>query len=163
HIVAIHQVGEDRGVPFLAMPFLKGESLDQRLKREGKLPLGEVLRIGRETALGLAAAHAHGVVHRDIKPGNLWLEAGSQRVKILDFGLARQEGSDIQLTQAGAVLGTPAFMAPEQAQGKAVDARSDLFSLGCVLYRMATGVLPFTGPDTMSLLLALTTQEPQPP
>jgi WD40 repeat protein/serine/threonine protein kinase len=163
HIVAIYHVGEERGVPFLAMPLLKGESLDERLKREGTLPPAEVVRIGRETALGLAAAHAQGVIHRDIKPGNLWLEGGSQRVKILDFGLAYQAGSDVHLTQSGAILGTPAYMAPEQAQGKKADARSDLFSLGCVLYRMSTGQLPFQGTDTMSMLLALVTQDPTPP
>ena len=90
HIVTIYQVGEDRGVPFLAMEFLEGESLDDRLKqRAGRLPLAEVLRIGREIAEGLAAAHERGLIHRDIKPANLWLEGNAGRVKILDFGLAR--------------------------------------------------------------------------
>jgi WD40 repeat protein/serine/threonine protein kinase len=163
HIVTIHQVGEDRGVPFLAMPLLKGEPLDERLKREGRLPLAEVMRIGRETAEGLAAAHEQGLVHRDIKPANIWLEAGRQRVKILDFGLARVAGGDVNLTQQGAIVGTPAYMAPEQAQSQPVDARSDLFSLGCVLYRMATGKLPFNGNDAMALLISLVTDTPQPP
>jgi serine/threonine protein kinase len=162
HIITIHQVGEARGLPFLAMPFLQGEALDGRLGREGRLPVAEVLRIGRETAEGLAAAHAHGLVHRDIKPANLWLEGPHGRVKIVDFGLARSTTGDAQLTQLGAILGTPAYMAPEQAEGDAVDARADLFSLGCVLYRMSTGLLPFRGETTIATLLAVATEAPQP-
>ena len=145
HIVPIHQVGEDRGVPFIAMPFLKGEPLDERLKREGALPVAEVVRIGREAAERLAAAHAVGLVHRDIKLANLWLEAPKGRVKILDFGLARATAQDAGLTQQGTIIGTPAYMAPEQARGDNVDARSDLFSLGVVLYRLCCGKQPFQG------------------
>jgi serine/threonine protein kinase len=163
HIVHIYQVGEERGVPFLAMPLLKGETLHDRLKREGKLPLPEVLRIGRETAEGLAAAHERGLIHRDIKPGNLWLEGKRGRVKVLDFGLARAAGQEGLLTQPGVILGTPAYMAPEQAKGEAVDARADLFSLGCVLYCMATGELPFQGGDVMSVLRSLTQDTPKAP
>jgi len=163
HVVTIHHVGEDRGVPFLAMQFLQGESLDDRLKREGKLPVPEVLRIGREMAEGLAAAHERGLVHRDIKPGNVWLEGKSGRVKLLDFGLARVSGDEPHLTQTGNMLGTPAYMAPEQAGGEEVDARCDLFSLGAVLYRLCTGELPFKGNDTMSILLSLATHQPKPP
>jgi eukaryotic-like serine/threonine-protein kinase len=186
HIVTIYRVGEDRGVPFIAMPLLKGEPLDQRLKREPALPIADVLRIGRETALGLAAAHATGLIHRDIKPANLWLEtkdegrgmkaekaggAGSSfilhpssfRVKILDFGLARAAVDSRQLTQQGAIIGTPAYMAPEQAAGEAVDRRCDLFSLGCVLYRLATGTPPFKGSDTITTLIAVATASPVPP
>ncbi len=170
HVVTIYQVGEDRGVPFLAMEFLEGEPLDARLQREGRLPVPEVLRIGREMAEGLAAAHTRGLVHRDVKPANVWLEgepgasATGGRVKILDFGVARaasQEGA--QLTQQGAIIGTPSYMSPEQASGKPADARSDLFSLGCVLYRMATGQLPFQAEDTIATLLAVVTEEPPPP
>jgi WD40 repeat protein len=166
HIVSIYQVGEERGVPFLAMEFLEGEALDQRLEREGKLPAAEVVRIGREAARGLAAAHARGLVHRDIKPGNLWLEAGSGRVKILDFGLARPSGAERgqeRLTQDGAIIGTPAYMAPEQVSGKQTDARSDLFSLGCVLYQMCIGRTPFKGSDMVSLLMAVATEQPRAP
>jgi len=172
HIVAIYQVGEDRGVPFIAMPFLKGEPLDERLKRDKVLPLADVLRIGREVATGLGAAHAAGLVHRDIKPANIWLEAlpgepGASatggRVKILDFGLARAAADNAQLTQQGAIIGTPAYMAPEQATGQAVNARCDLFSLGCVLYRLCTGELPFKGSDTVSTLVAVATDNPPPP
>ena len=169
HIVTIHQVGEDRGAPYLAMEFLEGESLDDRLKREGKLPLADVLRIGREMADGLAAAHERGLIHRDIKPANVWLEAslarkgGESRVKILDFGLARAATGEAHLTQPGAIVGTPAYMSPEQGQGKNVDPRSDLFSLGCVLYRMATGAAPFRGTDMISTLMAVATENPTPP
>ena len=156
HIVIIYQVGEDRGVPFLAMQFLQGESLEDRLAREGKLPVAEVLRIGREIAEGLAAAHARGLIHRDVKPGNIWLEGAVEaRVKLLDFGLARAVAENTQMTQQGAIVGTPAYMAPEQASGAAVDARCDLFSLGCVLYQMSTGQLPFQGTNTISVLLAV--------
>jgi eukaryotic-like serine/threonine-protein kinase len=160
HIVAIHEVGEDRGVPFIAMPLLKGESLDERLARASCLPLAEVLRIGRETALGLAAAHTAGLVHRDIKPANLWLEINTGRVKILDFGLARAAADDAQLTQQGVILGTPAYMAPEQASGAAIDHRCDLFSLGCVLYRISTGEPAFHGTDAIATLLAVATSSP---
>jgi serine/threonine protein kinase len=163
HIVPIYQVGEDRGVPFIAMPFLRGEPLDQRLARQGRLDVGEVLRIGREAAAGLAAAHTKGLVHRDIKPANLWLEEQTGRVKILDFGLARAAAETGQLTQSGVIVGTPEYMAPEQGRGKAVDARCDVFSLGCVLYRMATGRMPFRGTDLISTLMAVATEEPRPP
>ncbi len=163
HVVTIHQVGEDRGAPFLAMEFLEGEALEDRLKREGKLPLTEVLRIGREIADGLQAAHEHGLIHRDIKPANIWLEGKRGRVKILDFGLARSSADDVHLTQSGAIVGTPAYMPPEQARGDAVDGRCDLYSLGCVLYRLSTGELPFKADNTMSLLLALAIDQPKSP
>jgi serine/threonine protein kinase len=174
HIVHIYQVGEDRGVPYLAMEFLEGEPLDERLKGSEPLSLAEVLRIGREIADGLEAAHLRGLVHRDIKPANIWLETRSDgrgtrdsslapRVKILDFGLARAAGGESHLTQTGAIVGTPAYMAPEQAQGKLLDHRCDLFSLGCVIYRMCTGAAPFKGSDTISTLMAVASHTPQAP
>jgi serine/threonine protein kinase len=163
HVVTIHQVGEDRGVAFLAMQFLEGETLEERLRREGVLSADEVRRIGREMAEGLALAHAHGLIHRDIKPANVWLEAGTGRVKLLDFGLARLTREDAQLTQEGAIVGTPAYMAPEQARSQSLDARCDLFSLGAVLYRLCTGRVPFEGPDTMGTLTALLLDAPPPP
>jgi serine/threonine protein kinase len=163
NIVHIYQVGEDRGVPFLAMQLLEGEALYTRLKRETTLPVAEVLRIGRELALGLAAAHKRGLIHRDVKPANLWLEGETRRVKILDFGLARATHEQTQLTQTGAILGTPAYMAPEQAQSTTVDHRCDLFSLGCVLYRMCTGEMPFKGHDTLSIIMAVALHPPAPP
>ncbi len=189
HIVPVYQIGEDRGVPFIAMPLLHGETLEERARRDGPLPIAEVLRVGRELARGLAAAHERGLIHRDVKPGNVWLEAGAGRVKILDFGLVRAvrearpdvAGSPLEsaggapstvpgaphdsgqaLTQQG-VVGTPAFMAPEQALGVSVDARCDLFSLGCVLYYLGTGRLPFQGPDVRSTLLAVASKDPAPP
>jgi formylglycine-generating enzyme required for sulfatase activity len=161
-VVTIFQVGEDRGAPFLAMEFLEGEPLDDRLRREGRLPLAEVLRIGREIALALAAAHARGLVHRDIKPANLWLEGPTGHVKVLDFGLAWAQATQAHLTQSGLIVGTPAYMAPEQAEGKPADPRCDLFSLGCVLYQMNTGSLPFHGESTIAVLRALALHEPPP-
>lgn len=156
NVVAIYQVGEVNGLPYLAMPLLKGESLEARLLRSGKFSLTEVVRIGRETAEGLYAAHQRGLIHRDIKPANLWLEEGTGRVKILDFGLARAPTSeDQQLTQPGLVMGTPQYMAPEQANAGEVDHRCDLFSLGCVLYRMATGDMAFKGNTTLAVLRAI--------
>ncbi len=185
NIVRVYQVDEDRGVPFLAMEFLKGEPLDVRLERETVLPIDDVLKIGREMAQALRAAHSHGLVHRDIKPGNVWLEIkdegermkdeeetvasslsvqpSSFRVKILDFGLARASQQDSGLTQQGAIIGTPAYMAPEQARGDVVDARSDLWSLGVALYRMCTGCQPFSGNDTVSTLMAVALHEPAAP
>jgi serine/threonine protein kinase len=161
HVVTIYQVGEDCGVPFLAMQLLRGQTLEQRLERAGgRLPLPEVLRVGREIAAGLSAAHARGLIHRDIKPANVWLEEGRGHVRIVDFGLARGSEPDAQFTQAGTVIGTPAYMAPEQGSGTAVDARCDLFSLGAVLYRAATGKAPFGDVNTLSVLRALATQTP---
>jgi eukaryotic-like serine/threonine-protein kinase len=165
HVVTIYHVGEDGGVPFLAMELLKGESLEDRLKRQGRLSVADVLRIGREIALGLSAAHAQDMIHRDIKPANVWLEGEAGRVKILDFGLARV-GGEVQITQitgTGIGVGTPSYMSLEQAAGKDIDARCDLFSLGAVLYRMATGELPFKGDDPLSVLWALANNSPVPP
>jgi serine/threonine protein kinase len=162
HIVTIYQVGEDQGVPFLAMELLDGQPLDGWLTQERKPSVPEILRVGREIAHGLAAAHGKGLTHRDIKPGNIWLDQASGRVKILDFGLARAADDTSHLTQSGMIVGTPAYMAPEQARGEAVDQRGDLFSLGCVLYRLCTGRLPFRGETTMAVLTALALDKPQP-
>ncbi len=160
HIVTIYQVDEVGGVPFLAMQLLQGESLESWLQRGQRPTTGQAARIGREIALGLAAAHARGMVHRDIKPANLWLEAPKGRVKILDFGLARAATGDQNLTSSGVIVGTPAFMAPEQARAGTVDARTDLFSLGVVLYRLCTGQMPFTGPDAMSVMISAALDTP---
>jgi hypothetical protein len=167
HIIPIHDVGEapDRDgklIPFLVMPLLQGESLGERLAR-GRLPLREAVRIGLETARGLAAAHAAGLIHRDIKPDNLFLshEDGGERVRILDFGLARP-ANDESLTTPGTVIGTPAYLSPEQANGLVLDARSDLFSLGAVLYHALAGVQPFTGNSLLSVLMAVAEQAPPP-
>jgi serine/threonine protein kinase len=162
NILTIYQVGEDRGFPYLAMKLLHGETLDARLKRESQLPVHEVLRIGREIAEGLDAAHERGLIHRDIKPANIFLEGSQARVKIVDFGLARGVSEDLQLTRTGMVVGTPAYMSPEQARGQRLDHRSDVFSLGCVLYRMLAGRTPFKADDTMGMLLALAQDTPTP-
>src|SRR5206468_12534773 len=113
-------------------------------------------------ARGLAAAHKVGLIHRDIKPSNIWVEEPSRRIKLLDFGLARQAQDNSQLTHTGAVVGTPAYMAPEQADGQKVDERCDLFSLGCVLYEMATGQQAFVGTSTVGVLKAVAMNEPPP-
>src|SRR5262249_53186061 len=113
NVVPVYHVGEEGGVPFLVMPLLEGESLAARLKRERRLPVAEAARIVREAALGLAAAHEKGLVHRDVKPANLWLEGQQATAKVLDFGLARR-GQDPALTGSG-VVGTPLYMSPEQA------------------------------------------------
>ena len=162
HIVAIYHVGEHKGLPFLAMEYLQGESLEQWLSRGKNLTVAQLLRVARDITRGLAAAHAKGLIHRDIKPANLWLEAPRGRVKILDFGLARGDKDDMQLTQKGTILGTPAYMSPEQSRGEPADGRSDLFSLGCILYRLCTGRLPFSEPTLMSTLAALATKDPVP-
>jgi Leucine-rich repeat (LRR) protein len=169
YIVPIYDVGEDGGVPWLAMPLLKGQSLNDLLTRVKVLTPGQAARLGAQVAKGLAAAHAAGLIHRDVKPGNIWVEPeGGGRAKLLDFGLARDqspphERGDAPLTRTGAVVGTPAFMAPEQAGGQPLDARADLFSLGCVLYRAVTGRLPFQGPGTLGTLVAIAIATPPAP
>jgi eukaryotic-like serine/threonine-protein kinase len=172
HIIPIYQVDEDRGVPYIAMPFLKGASLEEWYKQKKKdqpgTPLAEpqILKLGREIARGLAAAHKKGFVHRDIKPANIWLDASAGgRVRILDFGLARlsDNTTNPNLTQSGTIIGTPAYMAPEQALGKNVDGRADLFSLGVVLYRLCTGKMPFRGETSMAVMAAAATVDPPPP
>jgi hypothetical protein len=145
------------------MPLMAGSSLGQRLKSGPQPSIAESVRIARETAEGLAAAHARGVVHRDVKPDNIWLEESADgcHVRLLDFGLARHDGAS-PLTQSGAIFGTPAYMAPEQADGAEIDARADLFSVGCVLYEMATGRRAFAGSSLMAILSALANQVPEP-
>ncbi len=171
HIIPIYSVGEAAdGTPFLAMPLLKGEPLDALIRRTaGPLSVATAVRLAREMASGLAAAHARGLIHRDIKPANIWLEAPTGRVKILDFGLAKAADADgdadseTHLTASGAIVGTPAYMAPEQASGHAVDGRADLFSLGCVLYELLSGKRAFSGPNTMSILMSLANHTPPAP
>jgi urea transport system substrate-binding protein len=160
HIVTVFRVGEAGGVPYLTMERLEGMSLEDRLKRDRWLPLAEALALTREAAEGLIVAHDAGLVHRDIKPANLWLEARQgrfRRVKLIDFGIARRVNQDSNLTTTGQVLGTPMYMAPEQAMGKPVDGRADLYSLGCVLFHTLTGKPPFDGrgTETMALLHAI--------
>jgi WD40 repeat protein len=164
HIVSIHQVGEDRGIPFLVMPLLAGESLATRLQLQPRLSATEAVRIAREVAQGLAAAHRRGLIHRDIKPANVWLEAPAGRVKILDFGLARPELDAEALTAEGEPLGTPAYMPPEQVSRRrgTIGAWSDVYGLGVVLYQMLTGHTPFRG-DVHAILGQILADAPTPP
>ncbi len=162
HIVTIYQVGEDHGVLFLAMELLEGESLKEWMERNPRPNADEILRIGIEITHGLEAAHKKGLVHRDLKPGNIWLEGSTNRVKILDFGMARLLEEVSPLTQSGVILGTPLYMSPEQARGEPADTRSDLFSLGCILYRLCAGVEPFQGTTSYAILTALATETPRP-
>ncbi|MFO0824586.1 MAG: protein kinase [Gemmataceae bacterium] len=169
HVAAIYRVDEHDGLPYLVMPLLKGMTLHAALRANPRPPLMEVIRIGREMAEGLAAAHEKGLVHRDIKPANVWLEGKKLRVKVLDFGLARvsdndaADATDGPVTREGAVLGTPAYMSPEQGRGLPVDGRTDLWSLGVVMYQMTTGELPFRGPNTLAILTSLAIDHPPPP
>ncbi len=167
HVVTIYQVGESAGRPYLVMELLRGESLEQRLKRERWLPVPEALDYARQIARGLRAAHSVGLVHRDIKPANIWLETpadghGAVRVKILDFGLAKPILDNAGLTQDGVAVGTPAYMAPEQLEARTVDARADIYALGVVLYRMIAGVPPFEAPSIPRLMAAILEQVPPP-
>ena len=142
------------------MPLVSGDSLAERLARQGTLELKETLRIGMQAAAGLAAAHEQGLVHRDVKPANILLEKGVERAVLTDFGLARA-ADDVTLTRYGIIAGTPQYMSPEQARGEALDGRSDLFSLGCVLYEMATGVSPFRADSLVATMRRLVEEQPQ--
>ncbi len=148
-------------LPKIIMQFVAGGSLQERIDQDGPLELKEILRIAMQTAAGLAAAHAQGVVHRDVKPANILLENGVQRVKLTDFGLARVM-DDASLTLSGVIAGTPQYMAPEQAWGRDVDARADLFSLGAVMYAMCSGHSPFRARTTMAVLKRVCEDAPRP-
>jgi serine/threonine protein kinase len=160
HVLAIHHVQPNGRLPFLVMPLVAGESLAQRLKTQGTLELKEILRIGMQAAAGLGAAHDQGLVHRDVKPANILLEMGVERAVLTDFGLARA-ADDVSMTRWGIIAGTPQYMSPEQAKGESLDGRSDLFSLGCVLYEMATGVSPFRTDSAMATMRRLVDDSPQ--
>jgi serine/threonine protein kinase len=162
NVVEIYDADEWNGVPYLTMEYLQGVSLDDFLKSKGAPGIRQTIRVAREVCEGLAAAHKLGLVHRDIKPGNIFLEAPNGKVKILDFGLVKSLIDDAKLTTSGSVVGTPAYMSPEQARGKEIDQRSDLFSLGAVLYRTLTGKLPFEGASLMDMLVALSQHDPKP-
>jgi serine/threonine protein kinase len=160
-LVTVFQAGQEGDTVYLAMELLEGATLEEWFSQNPSLPVGEIIRLAREIAAALAIIHRHGLVHRDIKPGNLWLEAPGQHVKILDFGLARYV-EDRSLTQTGTILGTPSFMSPEQARGEPVDPRSDLFSLGCIIYYLCTGKDPFFAETISGTLTALAISDPKP-
>ncbi len=160
NVVAIHAVDSWNNLPYLVMPYIAGQSLQERVDRDGPVDLKAILRIAIQTAHGLQSAHAQGLVHRDVKPSNILLENGVERVKLTDFGLARAV-DDASLTQSGVVAGTPQYMSPEQARGEPVDHRSDLFSLGSVLYFMCTGHAPFRASSTPAVLRRVSDEEPR--
>jgi serine/threonine protein kinase len=159
NVVQVYEVAE-QPLPYLAMEFIPGETLQQKLDRLGPLDVPEVLRIGRQIAEGLSAAHATDLIHRDIKPGNVLLEGGQHKVKITDFGLART-ADDASISQSGIIAGTPMYMAPEQAQGQTLDQRADLFSLGSVLYQMVTGRPPFRANTAVAVLKRVAEDKPR--
>jgi serine/threonine protein kinase len=160
NVVDIYAVEGTGPVPYLVMEFVARISLEERLHQQGPLELREILRIGLQTADGLAAAHRQGVVHRDVKPANILLENGVGRVKITDFGLAC--AANAADAETGVIAGTPAYMSPEQARGDGIDHRSDLFSLGSVLYTLCTGQSPFRGSTPLGTLQAVCEEEPPP-
>jgi hypothetical protein len=156
NVVTIHAVEEQDGMPYLVMEYVPGQTLRERIRTGGPFDLASLLRIGAQIAAGLAAAHRHGVIHRDIKPANVMLEDGIERAKITDFGLALVALDVAELTSADNVLGTPAYMAPEQIAARRVDPRADLFSLGCVLYAMVSGSSPFQGAHALDIARKVT-------
>lgn len=161
HVMAIHCVSEWQGVPYFVMNYSRGTSLQKRLREEGPLELCEILRIGMQSAKGLAAAHAQGLVHRDVKPANIFLDEGVERVQLMDFGLARA-ADDASLTRSGMLAGTPQFMSPEQTRAEKVDQKSDLFSLGSVMYAMCTGRVPFRAESSYAVLRQISDSSPRP-
>lgn len=161
NIVPIYAVSAERELPYLVMPFVGGGNLQQYLDRHGQLSIDRVLSIGLQVAEGLIAAHGQGIVHRDIKPANLMLDEGGFRIMLTDFGLARAL-DDATLTASGMVAGTPQFMSPEQALGKSVDHRSDIYSLGAVMYALATGRPPVRGDSTLDVLRRIGEEAPKP-
>jgi tRNA A-37 threonylcarbamoyl transferase component Bud32 len=176
-IVEIYDFGhQDDGSAYIAMELLEGEDLDTRVRRLGRLHVGQAIHMAMQIASALAAAHAHGVVHRDLKPANIFLVpdpqvVGGERIKLLDFGIAKVAASEADAvadagarTQAGLVMGTPSYMAPEQCLGAAlVDARADLYAVGCILFEMVCGRAPFAGASGMDIIAAHLRQSPPRP
>jgi serine/threonine protein kinase len=161
HVLPIYAVSQWQNIPYLVMQYSSGKNLQRRIDDDGPLDVKEILRIGMQAARGLAAAHAQGLVHRDVKPSNMLLDGSVERVMLTDFGLARAV-DDASITRTGTIAGTPQYMSPEQARGKSVDARSDLFSLGCVLYAMSAGRPPFRAESSYAILRLITDEDPRP-
>ena len=162
NVITIYEVGEDDKLAFMAMQLLPGETLNARLQREAMLGEQATRNIASDIAAGLAAAHEKDLIHRDIKPANIWL-TGGDRAKILDFGLARVVDDDPGFTSTGMIAGTPSYMSPEQSKGNALDGRSDLFSLGCIIYRASTGRQPFGATNVLATLQSIQSADPVPP
>ena len=168
NVVPVYEVGEADDVVYMIMPLLVGKTLAEWSHGRTSLIPTRWLRAGAAVADGLAAAHAAGLVHRDVKPSNIWLDAGERPgtfrgARLLDFGLARPVGERSHLTETGEVLGTPGYMAPEQLDGRPVDTRADLFALGCVLYALATGRRPFDGATQFEVARKTAMDDPVPP
>ena len=158
-IVTIHDYGEADGLTYIAMEFIDGIGIDHILAETGRMPIERAAALGAQIAEALDYAHSHGVVHRDIKPANIMIEPGD-RVKVTDFGIAKPGDSAEHLTMTGSLLGTPSYMSPEQARGQKLDGRSDLFSVGCVLYEMVAGKKAFRGESITALLFKIISEEP---
>lgn len=162
NIVAVYDVGRIDGTPYILMEFLEGETLGDILAREDKIPLSSIVNYIAQIAEALNYAHAHGVVHRDMKPHNVILDASTQSIKIADFGIARVEEANRETTQIGMMLGTPSYMSPEQAMGLDIDGRSDLFTVGVILYEMVTGEKAFDAQNIPSLIQQIVHDDPSP-
>jgi len=161
NIVAVFDSGSDDGTHFIVTELVDGETLADRLRRDGPMPPGEAVAVAVDIARALAAAHERGLIHRDIKPGNVMLLPDG-RVKVVDFGIARAAGSDT-LTNTGVVLGSTAYLSPEQAGGQPVDERADLYALGCVLYEMLTGQVPFSADTPIGTMYRHVNEDAPPP
>jgi serine/threonine protein kinase len=161
NIVTIYDIGENEGAAYLAMEFIDGVSLDKVIASNGRMPLVRAVSIAAQIADALDYAHEHQVIHRDIKPANVMVEA-KDRIKVTDFGIAKVIGSAEHLTVTGSLLGTPSYMSPEQARSGAIDGRSDLFAVGCILYEMLCGAKAFGGDTLSAVILKIITEEPRP-
>ena len=161
HVLPIYGVDEWNGNPYLVTQYSNGMSLQKRIQDQGPLQLQEILRIAMQSARGLAAAHAQGIVHRDVKPSNILLDRTVERALLTDFGLARA-ADDASITRTGTIAGTPHYMSPEQVRNEPVDERSDLFSLGCTIYAMCTGRSPFQAESSYAVLRNITDASPRP-
>ena len=162
NVATIFEVGESKGTPFMAMEMLQGSTLEDLNASERRFGYEEIIELARQMSKGLAAAHAKGIVHRDIKPANIWIQQDSERVKILDFGLALASSPIDHMAGRGAVVGTPGYLSPEQAMSEPLDDRSDLYSLGVVLYELCTGRLPSDARSVPMQLISILVHRPTP-
>ncbi len=161
HIVRIYRIGDEPGLCYFTMNYIPGGTISDRMRNGRVIPTRDIVRWGADVCSALAYAHDHGVIHRDLKPDNIMLDRRNHAV-VTDFGIAHAL-REVGLTQTGAVIGTPQYMSPDQACGKPPNARSDIYSLGMVLYQMAAGILPFRSPDPVALMYMHVHQTPQPP